>query len=218
MKIRTIDDLISILDSDFSWRIKEISSLFLHISNNKQKTKAKVLIRAAIPIYYAHWEGFTKNAANAYLEYISRKRELYKNLNNNFIAIAAQTRLHEISKTKTISPKIEFIDFILNSSNETFHLSSKDNINTDSNLNSYVLKNILDMLGITFDDYWKKKSFAIDAIMLKNRNEIVHGESTNVDFKTFYEIHSLTSEIITQIKTTIENAACLKSFRINSYG
>jgi len=44
-------------------------------------------------------------------------------------------------------------------------------------------------IGIDYDESWQKRTPLIDHQLLKNRNEIVHGELTPVDIDTYEQLH-----------------------------
>lgn len=71
------------LDSDMSWRKKEISVLYMLA----QKKDDEVLLKSLILLIYAHWEGFIKRSSKIYLKYISDKNIKIDRLENNFHAI-----------------------------------------------------------------------------------------------------------------------------------
>jgi hypothetical protein len=135
-------------------------------------------------------------------------------LKTNFISIACKKTIHEVAATKKTYLYNQLFDFIIYNSESRSQIPYKGIIDTESNLSSNVLKDILDTIGIPFDNYWVTKSFAIDNIMLEKRNKIAHGEKCTVDIEMCKDIHDLTIDIIDYAKTSLENAACLKSFKI----
>lgn len=75
-KIRTIDQLQTILDGEFSWRLKEIANLKI-VVRSSDKLSRNTAVRAAIPLLYGHWEGFIKNASTHYLDYVNGQSLTY---------------------------------------------------------------------------------------------------------------------------------------------
>uniref|UniRef100_UPI0004A3AE3E MAE_28990/MAE_18760 family HEPN-like nuclease n=1 Tax=Vibrio parahaemolyticus TaxID=670 RepID=UPI0004A3AE3E len=69
-KIRTVEALVDKLDKELSWRRLEISAIKTGIRKAKGNV-CKAYIRSAIPLVYAHWEGFIKESASLYLEFVS---------------------------------------------------------------------------------------------------------------------------------------------------
>jgi len=67
MKIKSIEKLQNVLDSDLVWRKKELIDLklLIHSSDNP------VFRRAGFALISAHFEGFVKFSANMYMIYVS---------------------------------------------------------------------------------------------------------------------------------------------------
>ncbi|MCK5523482.1 MAG: hypothetical protein KAI83_10150 [Thiomargarita sp.] len=56
-KLRTISDIQNHLDNELRWRIQEIANL-KKVIPLVDSIQTRSLLRAGIPILYAHWEGF----------------------------------------------------------------------------------------------------------------------------------------------------------------
>jgi hypothetical protein len=67
---RTAYQLQQKLDKDFAWRLQEIASIRKSIHSASGRNQV-ALLRAAVPLLYAHWEGFIKTASFGYAGYIS---------------------------------------------------------------------------------------------------------------------------------------------------
>lgn len=90
----TFDNLSEQINSDRTWRIREISDL-----NNAvlraDSISQRVLLRALITICYAHWEGYVKHSARKFIDYV-----VLKNLpspllvHNSFAIISCQGWAH----------------------------------------------------------------------------------------------------------------------------
>ena len=70
MRIHTLEQLIDFVDADLAWRKKELSC-FKKTVDKAELRHEKALLRGAIAILYAHWEGFIKNTAEAYLSFVA---------------------------------------------------------------------------------------------------------------------------------------------------
>ena len=78
-------------------------------------------------------------------------------------------------------------------------------INTDSNLNYELFQEILQVLDI--DNIYETKRHYIDAMMLNNRNSIVHGEKVFFDKFDFVSLFNQVFEIMESFKgQLIQNA------------
>ena len=65
MKIRTKEEFQDAVDSETSWRKKELSAINSNISSARKFSKNTAL-RAGIAMLYAHWEGLVKKVASYY--------------------------------------------------------------------------------------------------------------------------------------------------------
>lgn len=156
--IRTLIDLNECLSTDLVWRKKELSLLKGLIETKSfDKSKRNALIRSGITLLYAHWEGYIKCAASAYLEFVSNvaKQEnlKYRDLTYNFIAIAMKSELNEASSTNQSTIHNKVVQFLIEGMHKRANIPTQDVIQTGSNLSSKVLYQILSVLGIDYKPY-----------------------------------------------------------------
>jgi hypothetical protein len=212
-KIRTPNDLNDRLSEDLAWRKKELSALKgLIETKSLHPQKNKVLTRSGIAILYAHWEGYIKCAATAYLEFVSMQRNLrYCDLTDNFIAIAMKSRLDEAASTKQATIHNEVIKFLLENMEERIKIPKEGVITTGSNLSSHVLRQILALLGIDYQPY-QMKQVLIDEKLLAKRNCIAHGEFLDVDVDSYRELHREVIDMMDLFRDQIENYVVQKLY------
>lgn len=212
MKIRSLDELDTFLDEELSWRKKELTTLMNNFASSKEKQKDHYL-RVAIFIIYAHWEGFIKKAAEAYLEYVSNQKIKFNLLNSNFLALALENHLENGFSINSIYHKKNIVDFVLDELGNHHFVYKKGQINTQSNLNFEVLEKICTILGVdktmmNLDIVW------LDDRLLKYRNEIAHGERLMKE-KIPFKLEDLKIKIQNSLdifKNIVSNAACQKSY------
>ncbi len=210
MKIRTKNELKDILDKDFGWRIKELSYLLLIVKHDTGKALG-VSLRSSILLLYAHWEGFIKNAAMAYLNFVKNQNLTYEELVNCFVAVSLKQKIKEFEATNKSTIHTQFITYLKNSANVIASLNESV-ISTASNLNSSILKEILTTIGIDFSPF-ELKSNLIDEQLLNYRNTIAHGEFLTVDKKEYNQLHLEVFAMMKSIKNDIENAAAMTLYR-----
>jgi hypothetical protein len=212
-KIRTPNDLSDRLSEDLAWRKIELSAIKGLIERREfELQKNKVLTRSGIAILYAHWEGYIKCAATAYLEFVSMQRNLrYCDLTDNFIAIAMKSRLDEAASTKQATIHNEVIKFLVESMEERIKIPKEGVITTGSNLSSDVLRQILALLGIDYQQY-EMKQVLIDEKLLAKRNCIAHGEFLDVDVDSYRELHREVIDMMDLFRDQIENHAVQKLY------
>ena len=112
--IRTEAQLQDALDRDFAWRLKEISDVKLLVKNGHNIRTASA-VRAGIPVLYAHWEGFIKNAATSYIEYVHNLRLPYSDLKSCFVVLGVKRHIDTLTDSKSASGLIDALEFIRSS-------------------------------------------------------------------------------------------------------
>ena len=213
MKIRSLLELNDVISRELSWRKKELATLSILVQKRRQHERA-VLLRTAVPILYAHWEGFVKNTASYYLQYVSRRKLKYSDLQSNFIALACKAALLESLQSNKIILLRQVVEFLMLNQMETSKIPYINVIDTESNLNSAVFINILHQIGLSYDNFYITKELSIDGSLLKKRNAIVHGENLEVTEREFSELSQLVLDLLEYFRSQIENAASTGLFKI----
>jgi len=209
MKVRSIEQLIDLLDKDLSWRKKELT--FLKNNINSQSGHFKTYLRSGILLLYAHWEGYVKKSCESYLSYVKFRKLKYNELAENFVALCIKQELTEFEQTDKSTKHCQVVDFLLNKLDQRANIPLENVIKTGSNLNSNILREILTSIGIDYSDYELKNNL-LDSILLKNRNSIAHGEFVELDDVEFSELHREIIFIMDDLKTKLSNAAVLKEY------
>jgi len=211
MKIRTIGQLSDLLSDELRWRRKELAVISSLIKSAKSREDKEVLIRSGMTLLYAHWEGFIKSAASAYLEFVAMQRLLYQELAANFIALGMKGKLEEARKTYKASMYNEVAEFFLTGLTERARIPYKDAVDTKSNLSSEVFKEILIMLN--FDDsHYAHKEDIIDKKLLHNRNTIAHGQHLVIDVAEYFALAADVMALMTLFNNQVVNAALTKAY------
>ena len=112
MKIRTSNQLQDVLDEEFAWRLKEIHDIRAAARGAGSATQ-KTFVRAGVALLYAHWEGFVKASAEAYVNYLSCKGLRYGQLRSCFIALGLKGQLTKVVSSGQSITAVSAIDFIL---------------------------------------------------------------------------------------------------------
>jgi hypothetical protein len=210
MTIRTAEEFSSFLDGEIVWRKKELALLKSINSTYPIKSYQDTMVRSGIALLYAHWEGFIKNAACTYLEFISKHRLPYEQLTSNFIAIKIREIVNDIPSFTKFSKRKEIVDFVQTGLNEYCFLPS-DTINTQSNLSSLIFKEIMATLGLDYTPYQSKEKL-IDEKLVHNRNNIAHGRFLTMDLQDYDLLEKDIIELMDIFKDQISNAATSKSY------
>ncbi len=209
-KLRTVINLQECLDRDFAWRVKEIDGLktLLRMPGD---TNQSLLIRATLPLVYAHWEGFVKRASVSYLAFVKNQRLVYRDLSDCFMAIGAKNVLNELTLSNKMLLNLSVVDFFINKLDDRVSFHPKKAINTESNLSSTVFDNIANSIGIDTSHYQAYYKL-IDESLLHRRNRIAHGDYLDVNASQLRQLADEVLDLIRKFKTDIETAASLKQY------
>lgn len=174
------------------------------------------LSRTAIVLAYAHWEGFIKDSACAYVYFVSHKSRKLSDLVVNFQALACRQELLKAQgATRQIEPHIKVAMRFVDEIDQSFQINANDAIDTESNLTSIVLKNICMCIGIDYRSAWSTEGPFIDDLV-KNRCAIAHGEFFTPNIKYAIEVIEFTINAISRFSTDIENAAIQNAYLRNA--
>lgn len=210
MKIRTKENFQDLLDKDMAWRKIELS--FIKSNIKKGTPRFKTHLRSGIVLLYAHWEGFIKNSCELYISYIKGKGLRFDELKENFIALALKNNLNNFEETNKSTIHCQIVDLLLNKLNQKANIPNTEVIQTGSNLNSTVLKEILTTVGLDFTEYVLKSNL-LDSQLLKNRNSIAHGEYVALDELDFNNLFDEVVYLMDDVKTKLINAVFLEEYK-----
>lgn len=205
----TKEDLAESIDKELSWRKKELEVFKLSVPTD-DSPKQKALLRCAIPIIYAHWEGFVKTSCELYLEYVSSKKETLKTLKPQFVAIALRQSI-QAQEINRITERTNAVEFIINNLDLPSDLPTKNVIKTKSNLKFDVFKDICHILCIRIDEFEKKEATINE--LVDTRNTIAHGNYLKVNYKMFCDFYNDTILLLETLRTELENATALDNHR-----
>lgn len=210
-KIRTVSQAQVLLDNEFSWRLKEVADIKSAI-RTADEVRQKTLMRAGIPLLYAHWEGFVKLASETYLNYVSNQGHKYKDLKPCFIVWGLKGQINELAESNNSQRNRDIVEFMLNEMEDRASIPHKGVIDSASNLSSTVFSNIASSIGISTNPYETKYHF-IDESVLRRRNQIAHGEYLDVRPSDYSNISDELIGLLRSFKTDVENALSLDSHK-----
>jgi len=215
-RIRTTEDFVDSISKEHLWRMREISQLNLLIANSqKDPSKQRLLIRCAIPILYAHWEGFIKHSASCFLELVIALKYKFGEI---VLALQATGQLRQFKaslSTLQIDKYHSSLALFTKDKNDYFRCNTESTIDTADNLDSAILKRIICSLGLDYG-FFATKEKLLDGILLYYRNNIAHGKDWVLQYDEFTSLHDAVLEMINQFRNQIENTAVQKSYLRNS--
>ena len=205
MRIRTLEELSEFLDEELAWRKKELSTIKLTVDRSNAD-QSECFVRVGICMLYAHWEGFIKAAATGYVCYVSARRLMYKELAPGFVALGFRSRIMNAGLTKRSTVHVNLVSQLLADTEDRFTVACESAIDTESNLSSRVMEDILCTFDMDGRPYLTK-SRLIDERLVHGRNNIAHGRFLTLDERDYQDLHIQVIGLIDRFRDDIEEAA-----------
>lgn len=214
-KAHTIENLSKILDSDLSWRRKELSDIKTGYKRADSHAK-KAFQRCIFIMSYAHWEGFIRECANRYFEYITFRRLTFSDLNRQFYINRFLVRIDKLHQARQSRQAIcDLLDEILDGVGDRFTRINQELIDTKSNLNTDVILELCLICGVDGSYFESERSF-LDVILLKRRNAIAHGDTLDLDDYLIDDFVNRVLQLMIHFRTLVENQIVMNSFKAHS--
>ncbi len=210
VKLRTLTALVDYLDKEFAWRIKEIADLKIAVEGTGPP-RQRTLIRASVPLLYAHWEGFVKTACSGYASFVVSQGFRLDELSSCFIALSAKKHVAGLVESRKARVATEVVDFFMKGLGERAKWNSTGVARTRANLGSAVFEDIAVSIGLDPTRYESRYKL-IDESLLRRRNEIAHGEYLDLEAKDYRSLADETLVLLRWFKTDIENGAVQGSY------
>ena len=170
-------------------------------------------MRSLITVCYAHWEGYVSFAARKYLEHVALRKFQYNELDRQFLRNYFLPRLAALSTSKkSVTERCDLINEILDSSNRRFPRVNPDLVNTKSNLNFEVFRDICLVCSVSVSDFADKEDF-INIFLLRRRNSVAHGEETLIAIEDLDDLTNTTISLMRNFGDALENHAVLQNYK-----
>lgn len=207
----TEHDLSSIFDSDLVWRRKELSDMKAAIKTADPPSKP-VLLRAIIAMSYAHWEGYVRTCANRYFEHLTLRKKPFVEFERQIYVNSILGRLDALHRGRvSLEERCKLINEILDGGDGRFSYLNPDLVDTRSNLNTDVIKDICMICGVDSNHFEQNRTF-LDILLLKRRNAIAHGQQEYIQPD---EIDDLVADILALMgffRNLLENKVYMKTY------
>ena len=211
MKIRTLDELSDVLDDEFAWRRKELTTIWNSVQTAALPVR-QTHIRAGVAMLYAHWEGFVKTSSEAYLSFVALQRLRYDQLSPNLLGLCFHAEIVSLHETQGLTAHSDFATFVLTGLGARARVPQRGAVETKANLNAKRFHRIVDSLGLDFSPYELKQNI-IDAQLLNWRNTIAHGQYICPSEEDFESLYLQVADLIRNFKDQLSNAAVSGSYR-----
>jgi hypothetical protein len=207
----TEEDLSSIFDTDLIWRRKELSDMKAAIKTADGPSKP-ALMRALIAMGYAHWEGYVRTCANRYFEHLTLRKRSFAEYERQIYVNTILVRLDSLHQGRVgLDARCKLVNEILDGTAGRFSYLNPGLVDTRSNLNTDVIKDICTICAVDASHFDQNRTF-IDVILLKRRNAIAHGQQ---EFIQMDEIDDLVANILALMsffRNLLENKVYTKAY------
>lgn len=218
MAVRTIDELQDALDSTLSWRRVELSALKGLIEQHESKSQSlpagRSLRRSGIAMLYAHWEGFTKECLQAYVDFLVRRRPKLAELNDGLLQTALLHALRRADSGDQAARQV-LIEAIRKGGEVRSQLPKTHMVNTQSNLRSAVLMGLLEDFGLDTGAFELREQL-IDRRLCDIRNSIAHGRDACPAIGEFSDLHAEVLCMMEEIRDLILAAARTGGYKLTN--
>lgn len=211
-KPRTPVQLIAVLDRELSWRRTDLV-FALRLVQRSGGSEVDSAVRAAVPLLYAHWEGFVKKAACHYGDFLSAQRLRFGDVVLSLSGMRAQSYVSSLGDIKKrIYAASELLQSIREIEDERVSISVSSHIDRMGNLNHDMLMQIVKFFDLPSHKY-ETLGPLLDEALLNHRNKIAHGEFLDVGPGRYESMHRDIVHLLEQFKADVEDAAVTKSYR-----
>ncbi|MFI2563546.1 MAE_28990/MAE_18760 family HEPN-like nuclease [Paenarthrobacter sp. NPDC018779] len=204
-KIRTIEALEDAISEETAWRKHELTTARKLVQQSTGSTQTANL-RSGVLLLYAHWEGWVKNVAQLYIRYVNTQHPTYSELSAAFLGNALKTKISSMEQASTPAVHNEFAKFIIEGFEGKARLS-EDLVQTQSNLSSKVLSDVIGRLGLPLRSEYSTRSKMIDEELVNRRNTIAHGQFMELRADDFLILHENVLSLLQLFTDDIKNAA-----------
>ncbi|MFQ2100129.1 MAE_28990/MAE_18760 family HEPN-like nuclease [Aeromonas sanarellii] len=133
-------------------------------------------------------------------------------LRSNFVTLIVKGRIDSAHDSKKYSAFDEVTKYILFNQNSRARIPVKNVVDTQSNLSTTVLKEILWCLGFDYALFESKEKL-IDQKLVSRRNHIAHGQEIEIGLDDFSEMADEVLGLMTTFRNMLENSTVTESYR-----
>ena len=199
------------MDDELAWRKRELTTL-KHMVERARSHEKVFLLRAAVCVLYAHWEGFVKAAATSYASFVDAQGLRYRELTPNFVALGLRSEILKAARSNKLTDMTNVVEKMIHGLDERGNIDWERSVQTGANLNSARFAQILCLIGRDVGEY-ESMNQLLDQKLLGNRNLVAHGRRVNVDADDYAELHTEIIRLVDMFRDDVENAAALGNFR-----
>lgn len=216
------EDLAAELEADFAWRLDELRRLRNHLYKAEDSSEVLSFRKALLVMLYAHFEGFFKTGATAYVKAINLEaltcaeatlQIAASALTNEFEAFETLDRknrifralLPEDRKLHRYCRRVDLLAALDDFLGRSASVPVEDVVDLEANLKPSVIRKLLFQIGLPYDSLAGKDGYVHR--LLEYRNDVAHGtRKEGFEAKEYSEIESAILELMQDFKALLLKA------------
>jgi hypothetical protein len=211
MNDEKLERFLKRVEKEWNWRQRELT-FFKQALASVDMYQKEAMSRAGILLLYSHWEGFIKKISKDFLVCFANEdvRQAPR-----YVIAAHLAKMHDNLSAiyNKINVACKCLDYI--SDGAKICVSIHEIINTESNLNSKILKKIADSVGVNFSEFETRLQF-IDRSFISERHAIAHGDGRRLTEDEFLELEKNVTLLMDTFKKNIIDSAEYANNFLNS--
>lgn len=175
--------------------------------------RREALLRGAVAVLYAHWEGSIKASARLYVDYVQQRGLALGELAVSFMAMAMRRQIHSLAESTKARIHSEIIGWLFAELPNRARLPKRGVVRAQSNLSVTVFQNLVTLVGLEYRAEYALSERPIIERVLQLRNGIAHGEWQRIDESEFNQLYHEIDKLMVLFCEDIETAAAGRRFR-----
>jgi hypothetical protein len=208
----TGEDFVRIMADAVDRRREEIGLVQRVVANEEGSILEQAAAIMALPVLYAHWEGFVKEMIGEYIEFIEKQDLEPPKADPTIFSFAMRKRLNALIQSGSTERMTDFASWVVGSATGPVRFEDKSVV-TGGNLSYNRLKDLCGSLKIDVAqlDEDKKK---LDALV-NRRNNIAHtGRPPKLDRRNVTEDVALVLRLIETFEAILRECVREERYRI----
>ncbi|WP_044311095.1 MAE_28990/MAE_18760 family HEPN-like nuclease, partial [Pseudomonas syringae] len=160
-------------------RRSELTSVMRVVSAHKSTPLENTAATMAVPVIYAHWEGFVKELLTLYLTYVEANRLPPEFVQPHIFAYSLKSKIKLLGESGSVERCAEFSSWVIETLSNPLKFDDKS-VDTQSNLSYANLSSLCETLYIDVTEIAQSKRHINS--LVHRRNNIAHtGRPLKID-------------------------------------
>jgi MAE_28990/MAE_18760-like HEPN len=204
------EEFKQLLSETVDRRREEITRVKRVVAELRQTNLAQTAMLMAVPLLYAHWEGFVKETVELYMEYIEKQSIAPAAANPIIFSFAIRQRLAPLLQSGSIERISEFVEWMMSIISGPMKFDDKT-VETKANLSFENLKSLCETLCIDVARLQGERR-KINGLVHR-RNNIAHtGRPPRFDESIVENDAALVLELISTFETILNECVTATPF------